>query len=156
MVLLYFIRDCNNLTIPLFGSQFSTLPVSFYTLLATTNPPKQKHGIVPKSGKNNGNFLRATLITLRASSYSPVHDIKNQDNLLRQGEQLHTNCIMSKLYNNKMKHDCVVFLGFELISHIAKTLYTDKISCGLRCLQDKNANLTTANPMLVMQSSNVS
>ena len=36
-----------------------------------------------------------------------------------------------------MKHDCVVFLGFELIGHITKTLYADEISCGLRCLQDK-------------------
>ena len=87
------IRLCNNLTIPLFGSQFSTLPVSLCTLLATTNPVK-KHGIAPKSGKNNGNSLRTTLITLRASSYSPVHDIKNQDDFLRQGEQLHTYCIM--------------------------------------------------------------
>ena len=88
------IRLCNNLTIPLFGSQFSTLPVSLYTLLATTNPPKKNMGIAPKSGKNNGNCLRITLITLRASSYSPVHDIKNQDDFLRQGEQLHTYCIM--------------------------------------------------------------
>ena len=37
-----------------------------------------------------------------------------------------------------MKHDCVVFQGFELIGHITKTLYADEISCGLRCLQDKN------------------
>ena len=74
------IRLCNNLMIPLFGSQFSTLPVSLYTLLAATNPPKKN--------------IRTTLITLRASSYSPVHDIKNQDDFLRQGEQLHTYCIM--------------------------------------------------------------
>ena len=88
------IRLCNNLTIPLFGSQFSTLPVSLGTLLATTNPAKKKHGIAPKSGKSNGNSLRTTLITLRASSYSHVHDIKNQDDFLRQSEQLHTYCIM--------------------------------------------------------------
>ena len=37
-----------------------------------------------------------------------------------------------------MKHDCVVFQGFELIGHITKTLYADEISCELRCLQDKN------------------
>ena len=55
-----------------------------------------------------------------------------------------------------MKHDCVVFLGFELVGRITKILYVDEISCGLRCLQDKNANLTTANPMLAMQRSNVS
>ena len=36
-----------------------------------------------------------------------------------------------------MKHDCVVFQGFELIGHITKTLYADEISCGLRCLQDE-------------------
>ena len=36
-----------------------------------------------------------------------------------------------------MKHDCVVFLGFELIGHITKTLYAEEISCGLRCLQDE-------------------
>ena len=29
------------------------------------------------------------------------------------------------------------FLGFELIGHITKTLYTDEISWGLRCLQDE-------------------
>ena len=37
-----------------------------------------------------------------------------------------------------MKHDCVVFQGFELIGHITTTLYADEISCGLRCLQDEN------------------
>ena len=37
-----------------------------------------------------------------------------------------------------MKRDCVVFQGFELIGHITMTLYADEISCGLRCLQDKN------------------
>ena len=37
-----------------------------------------------------------------------------------------------------MKHDCVVFQGFELIGHITTTSYADEISCGLRCLQDKN------------------
>ena len=37
-----------------------------------------------------------------------------------------------------MKHDCVVFQGFELIGHITTTLYADEITCGLRCLQDKN------------------
>ena len=31
----------------------------------------------------------------------------------------------------------VVFLGFELVGRITKTLYADEISCGLRCLQDK-------------------
>ena len=36
-----------------------------------------------------------------------------------------------------MKHDCVVFLGFELIGHITKTLYADEMTCGLRCLQDE-------------------
>ena len=36
-----------------------------------------------------------------------------------------------------MKHDCVVFLGFELIGHITKTLYAEEISRGLRCLQDE-------------------
>ena len=36
-----------------------------------------------------------------------------------------------------MKHDCVVFLGFELVGRITKILYADEISCGLRCLQDK-------------------
>ena len=36
-----------------------------------------------------------------------------------------------------MKHDCVVFLGFELIGHITKTLYAVEISCGLKCLQDE-------------------
>ena len=58
---------------------------SFYTLLATTVPLEKKYKIAPKSDKNNGNFLRATLITLRASSYSPLNDIKNQDDLIRQG-----------------------------------------------------------------------
>ena len=37
-----------------------------------------------------------------------------------------------------MKHNCVVFLGFELVGRITKTLYADEISCGSRCLQDKN------------------
>ena len=36
-----------------------------------------------------------------------------------------------------MKHDCVVFLGFELIGHITKTLYADEISCGSRFLPDE-------------------
>ena len=36
-----------------------------------------------------------------------------------------------------MKHDCVVFQGFELIGHITKTLNAGEISCGLRCLQDE-------------------
>ena len=36
----------------------------------------------------------ATLITLRASSCSPLYDIKNQDDLFAQTKQLHTNCIM--------------------------------------------------------------
>ena len=31
----------------------------------------------------------------------------------------------------------VVLPGFELIGHITKTLYTDEINCGLKCLQDK-------------------
>ena len=35
-----------------------------------------------------------------------------------------------------MKHDYVVFPGFELIGHITKTLYADEMTCGLRCLQD--------------------
>ena len=37
-----------------------------------------------------------------------------------------------------MKQDCVVFQGFELIGYITKTLNAGEISCGLRCLQDKN------------------
>ena len=36
-----------------------------------------------------------------------------------------------------MKHDCVVFLGFELIGYITKTLYAEEIRRGLRCLQDE-------------------
>ena len=36
-----------------------------------------------------------------------------------------------------MKHDYVVFPGFELIGHITKTLYADEMTCGLRCLQDE-------------------
>ena len=36
-----------------------------------------------------------------------------------------------------MKHDCVVFQGFELIGYIIKTLNAGEISCGLRCLQDE-------------------
>ena len=74
---------CDILTIPLIGSKFPFFP--FYTLLATAVRPGKKYKIAPKLGKNNRNFLRATLITLRASSYSPLNDIKNQDDLLRQG-----------------------------------------------------------------------
>ena len=74
------IRLCNILKIPLTGIQFSFFPL--YTLLAMG------------SDKNNWNFLCSTLVTLRASSYSPLYDIKNQDNLLKQGEQIHTNCFM--------------------------------------------------------------
>ena len=37
-----------------------------------------------------------------------------------------------------MKHDCVVFQGFELIGHITKTLNAGEISCGFTCLQDEN------------------
>ena len=48
------IRLCNNLTIPLFGSQFSTLPVSLYTLLATTNPPKKNMGLPQNRVKTTG------------------------------------------------------------------------------------------------------
>ena len=123
------IRLCNILKISLTGIQFPFFPL--YTLLAMG------------SDKNNWNFLRSTLVTLRASSYSPLYDIKNQDNLLKQGEQLHTNCFMkvSKINfysDDNMKHDCVVFPGFELTGHITKTLYADEISCGLRCLQDEN------------------
>ena len=122
------IRLCNILKIPLTGIQFPFFPL--YTLLAMG------------SDKNNWNFLRSTLVTLRASSYSPLYDIKNQDNLLKQGEQLHTNCFMkvSKINfysDDNMKHDYVVFPGFELTGHITKTLYADEISCGLRCLQDE-------------------
>ena len=73
---------CDILTIPLIGSKSPFFPL--YTLATTVRPPK-KYEIAPKSGKNNRNFLRATLITLRASSYSPLNDIKNQDDLLRQG-----------------------------------------------------------------------
>ena len=84
-------RLCNILTIPLIGGKPLYLPPC--TLLATINSVK-KYKIAPKSGKNNGNFLRSTRITLRGYSHSPLYDIKNQDNLLRQGKQLHTNCIM--------------------------------------------------------------
>ena len=87
------IRLCNNLTIPSLAVNF----LHFRSLFILCWPQQillKKHGIAPKSGKNNGNCLRTTLITLRASSYSPVHDIKNQDDFLRQGEQLHTYCIM--------------------------------------------------------------
>ena len=51
--------------------------------------------------------------------------------------KLYYDSIQSKLHNNIMKHDCVVFLGFELVGRITKILYVDEISCGLRCLQDK-------------------
>ena len=71
------------LTIPLIGSTFPFFP--FYTLLVTAVRPGKKYKIAPKLGKNNRNFLRATLITFRASSYSPLNDIKSQDDLLRQG-----------------------------------------------------------------------
>ena len=70
------IRLCDILTIPLIGSKL---------VLATAVRHRKNYEIAPKSGKNYGNFLRATLITLRASSYSPLNDIKNQDDLLRQG-----------------------------------------------------------------------
>ena len=52
-----------------------------------------------------------------------------------------------------MKQDCVVFVGFELVGRITMILYVDEISCGLRwyAFKIKNANLTTANPMLAMQ-----
>ena len=76
-------RLCDILTIPLISSKFPFFPL--YTLLATAVRPKKKYEIAPKLGKNNRNFLRATLITLRASSYSPLYDIKSQDDLLRQG-----------------------------------------------------------------------
>ena len=46
-------------------------------------------GLLQNRGKTT-----ATLITLRASSYSPLYDIKNQDDLFRQSKQLHTNYIM--------------------------------------------------------------
>ena len=84
-------RLCNILTIPHIGGKPLYLPRC--TLLATIESVK-KYKIAPKSGKNNGNFLRSTRITLRGSSYSPLYDIKNQDDLLRQGKQLHTNCII--------------------------------------------------------------
>ena len=74
---------CDILTIPLIGSTFPFFP--FYTLLVTAVRPGKKYKIAPKLGKNNRNFLRATLITFRASSYSPLNDIKSQDDLLRQG-----------------------------------------------------------------------
>ena len=73
---------CDILTIPLIGSKFPFFPL--YTLLATAVRPGKKYDTAPKLGKNNRNFLRATLITLRASSYSPLYDIKSQDDLLRQ------------------------------------------------------------------------
>ena len=89
-----------------------------------------------------------------------MYDIKNQDNLLKQGEQIHTNCFMevSKINfysDDNMKHDYVVFPGFELTGHITKTLYADEISCGLSAFKMKTANLTTANLMLMMQRRNV-
>ena len=68
---------------PPFIRKFPFFPL--YTLLATAVRPGKKYKIAPKLGKNNRNFLRATLITLRASSYSPLYDIKSQDDLLRQG-----------------------------------------------------------------------
>ena len=77
------IRLCDIPTIPFIGSKFPFIP--FYTLLATAVRPGKKCKIAPKLGKNNRNFLRATLITFRASSYSPLNDIKSQDDLLRQG-----------------------------------------------------------------------
>ena len=46
-------------------------------------------GLLQNRGKTT-----ATLITLRASSYSPLYDIKSQDDLFRQRKQLHTNYIM--------------------------------------------------------------
>ena len=39
--------------------------------------------------------------------------------------------------DENMKHDCVVFQGFELIGYITKTLNAGEISCGLRHLQDE-------------------
>ena len=98
------IRLWNNLKILLIGSQFS--------ILCHNRSPITKYEIAPKSGKNNRNFLRSTLITPRATSYLPLCTIKNQDDLLRQGKQLHTNCIMkvSKVnFDDKIKHDCVFF-----------------------------------------------
>ena len=86
------IRLCDILTIPLIGSKSPFFP--FYTLLATAVRPGKKYEIAPKLGQNNRNFLPSTLITLRASSYSPLYDIKNQDDLLKQGKQPHTNCII--------------------------------------------------------------
>ena len=74
---------CDILTIPLIGSKSPFFPL--FPLLATAVRPQKKYETASKSGKNNRNFLRATLITLRASSYSPLNDIKNQDDLLRQG-----------------------------------------------------------------------
>ena len=46
-------------------------------------------GLLQNRGKTT-----ATLITLRASSYSPLYDIKNQDDLFGQSKQLNTNCII--------------------------------------------------------------
>ena len=63
-------------------------------ILCHNRSPIKKYEIAPKSGKNNRNVLRSTLITPRATSYLPLCTIKNQDDLLRQGKQLHTNCIM--------------------------------------------------------------
>ena len=74
-------RLCNILTIPLIGGKPLYLPPC--TLLATIESVK-KYKIAPKSGKNNGNFLRSTRIPLRGYSHSPLYDIKNQDNLLKQ------------------------------------------------------------------------
>ena len=76
-------KACDIPTIPLIVSKFSFF--LFYILFATAVRPGKKYKIAAKLGKNNRNFLRATLITLRASSYSPLNDIKNQDDLLRQG-----------------------------------------------------------------------
>ena len=45
--------------------------------------------------------------------------------------------IQSKLHDDKMKHDCVVILGFDVTGHITEALCADQISCGLRCHQDE-------------------
>ena len=52
-------------------------------ILCHNRSPIKKYEIAPKSGKNNRNVLRSTLITPRATSYLPLCTIKNQDDLLR-------------------------------------------------------------------------
>ena len=73
--------------------------IFFSNVLYTSDPPLYSVGHNKSLWKNMGLLQNrgkttATLITLRASSYSPLYDIKNQDDLFGQSKQLHTNCIM--------------------------------------------------------------